>query len=204
MLRTNLWMLPFSREFMLTPLHWLIADTESCMVAESTYEGLKLYSNPVGVLTNNPPFPYHLANLSNYRHLQPMDPGSGFCGINIPPYSAGMGALGLPGDYSSASRFVKAAYLRCHSRSEGTENAHVRQFFHLLNAVAMPRGAVELEDGAEITLYSCCCNTDKGIYYYTTYENSRITAVNMHHVNLNSEALFSYPLRKFSEIFVQN
>ena len=202
LLRANLWMLPFSREYLLTPLHWIIADKECSMVVESTYEGLKLYSNPAGVLTNNPPFPYHMTNLANYRHLKAKDSGDTFCGITA--YSAGMGAMGLPGDYSSASRFVKAAFLRSNSKSKGSENDHVSQFFHLLGAVAMPRGAVELEDGPEVTLYSCCCNTDQGIYYYTTYENSRITAVNMHHVDLNSEALITYPLRKFSEIFVQN
>ena len=202
LLRVSLWMLPFSREYLLTPLHWIIANKECSMVVESTYEGLKLYSNPARVLTNNPPFSYHMTNLANYRHLKAKDSGDTFCSISA--YSAGMGAIGLPGDYSSASRFVKAAYLRSNSKSNGQESDHVSQFFHLLNAVAMPRGAVELEDGPEVTLYSCCCNTDQGIYYYTTYENSRITAVDMHHVNLNSEALITYPLRKFSEIFVQN
>ena len=202
LLHVNIWMLPFNREYLLTPLHWLIADRNSSMVVESTYEGLKLYANPAGVLTNNPPFPYHLTNLANYRHLSPKDENPAFCGIGA--YSGGMGALGLPGDYSSASRFIKAAFLRRNSQSHGQEGDHVRQFFHLLNAVAMPRGAVELADGLEITLYSSCCNTDKGIYYYTTYENSRISAVYLHHENLNAEGLITYPVRKFSEVFVQN
>ena len=202
LLHVNIWMLPFNREYLLTPLHWLIADKNSSMVVESTYEGLKLYANPAGVLTNNPPFPYHLTNLANYRHLSPMDDHPAFCGMGA--YSGGMGALGLPGDYSSASRFIKAAFLRRNSQSHGQESDHVRQFFHLLNAVAMPRGAVELADGLEITLYSSCCNTDKGIYYYTTYENSRISTVYLHHENLNTEGLITYPVRKFSEVFVQN
>ncbi|MBE6977219.1 MAG: choloylglycine hydrolase family protein [Ruminococcaceae bacterium] len=204
LLRLNIWMLPFSREFLLTPLHWIIADKECSIVVESTCEGVKLYDDPVGVLTNNPPFPYHMTNLANYRHLTPFDKHHRFCGVPIPAYSGAMGAIGLPGDYSSASRFIKAAYLRCNSKSDGPEEAHVRQFFHLLNAVAMPRGAVEMDDGLEVTLYSCCCNTDKGIYYYTTYENSRISAINMHHENLAAEGLITYPMRIFSEIFVQN
>ena len=202
LLRVSIWMLPFNREYLLTPLHWLIADKNSSMVVESTYEGLKLYANPAGVLTNNPPFPYHLSNLANYRHLSPVDDRPAFCGMGA--YSGGMGALGLPGDYSSASRFIKAAFLRRNSQSHGQESDHVRQFFHLLNAVAMPRGAVELADELEITLYSSCCNTDKGIYYYTTYENSRISAVYLHHENLNADGLITYPVRKFSEVFVQN
>ena len=112
--------------------------------------------------------------------------------------------MGLPGDYSTASRFIKAAYLRCTSCCASNEQGRVAQFFHLLNAVAMPKGAVILEDGPEITLYSCCCNADKGIYYYTTYENSRISAVNLHHADLTGSILTHFPLRTFSEIFVQN
>jgi choloylglycine hydrolase len=128
-----------------------------------------------------------------------------FCGIRIDHHSEGLGATGLPGDFSSASRFVKAAFVKCNSKSDILEKDNVSQFFHLLSSVAMPRGSVVMGNGEpEITLYSSCCNTDKGIYYYTTYENSRITAVNMHHENLNIEALITYPLRKFSEIFVQN
>ena len=75
----------------------------------------------------------------------------------------------------------------------------------MLSSVAMPRGSVVMDNGEpEITLYSSCCNTDKGIYYYTTYENSRISAVNMHHAELESNTLSTYPLRRMSEIFVQN
>ncbi len=203
--QVNVWMLPFSREYLLTPLHWLISDKDCSIVIESVQEGMKIYDNPIGVLTNSPPFPYHLHHLADFRRLQPSDPVESFCGTSCKSYSAGMGAIGLPGDFSSASRFVRAAFTKCNSLSDGTEKDNVRQFFHLLSSVAMPRGSVLMDNSEpEITLYSSCCNTDKGIYYYTTYENSRITAVDMHHENLNIEALITYPLRKFSEIFVQN
>lgn len=204
LLRLNIWMLPFSREYMLTPMHWLIADKTGSFVLESTEEGVRIYDDPVGVLTNGPAFPYHLSNLANYRYLHSTDQPSNFCGIPYSGYSGGMGAMGLPGDYSTASRFIKAAYLRCTSCCASNEQGRVAQFFHLLNAVAMPKGAVILEDGPEITLYSCCCNADKGIYYYTTYENSRISAVNLHHADLTGSILTHFPLRTFSEIFVQN
>ena len=128
-----------------------------------------------------------------------------FCGIPVARYSAGLGAIGLPGDFSSSSRFVRAAFTKCNSLSDGTEKDNVSQFFHLLSSVAMPKGSIFMDSEVpEFTLYSSCCNTGKGIYYYTTYENSRITAVDMNHENLNIEALITYPLRNFSEIFVQN
>lgn len=201
----NAWMLPFSREYKLTPLHWLIADKECAIAAEPMHDAIKLHDDPVGVLTNNPPFSYHMHRLMDYTGMQAENRSGFFCGVPTRPYSAGLGSMGLPGDYSSASRFVKAAFVKHNAISDGTEKGNVCQFFHILSSVAMPRGSVVMENGEpEITLYSSCCNTAKGIYYYTTYENSRITAVNMYHANLEAEGLATFPIRKFSEIFVQN
>ena len=81
---------------------------------------------------------------------------------------------------------MKAAFLRLNSACEGEENSSVSQFFHLLDAVAMPRGAVRADDRWDITTYSCCINANKGVYYYKTYDNSQITAVDMHHEDLES------------------
>jgi choloylglycine hydrolase len=198
-------MLPFSREYLLTPLHWILSDKECSITIETVQDGLKIYDNPVGVLTNSPPFLYHLDHLADYKYLTNEDTKSEFCGVDVGRYSAGLGAVGLPGDYSSTSRFVRAAFIKCNSLSNGTERDNVCHFFHMLSAVAMPRGSILVDNGQpEITLYSSCCNTEKGIYYYTTYENSRITSVDMNRENLNAETLITYPLRKFSEIFMQN
>lgn len=203
--KCSLWMLPYNREYKLTPLHWILSDRESSLVAEPLPNGLAIFDNPVGVLTNAPSFPYHMHRLSDFASLDNRPPQPAFWGKNIPSYSAGQGAIGLPGDYSSVSRFVKATYLKCHAISEGDEQNHVRCFFHMLQSVALPKGSVLLQNGApQVTLYSSCCNTDKGIYYYTTYENSRISAVNLHHTNLDNDRLTTFPLRKFSEFFHQN
>lgn len=203
--KTSVWMLPFSREYLLTPLHWMICDREHCMVAEPVADGLKLYDNPAHVLTNSPCFPYHMHRLSDFSRLDPFSSCSGFCSIPVQSYSAGQGAIGLPGDFSSVSRFVRAAFVRANSSicTENTETAS--HFFHLLNAVAMPKGSILMENGnPEITLYSCCCNTDKGIYYYNTYANSRISAVHLQHCNLEDRHLTTFPLRNFPEVFHQN
>ena len=106
-----------------------------------------------------------------------------------------MGAIGLPGDLSSASRFVRAAFTRLNAKSEDGEMASVSQFFHILTAVEQTRGCCELENGKfEITLYSSCCNADKGIYYYTTYENRQITAVSLFEEDLDARGLVRFPL----------
>ena len=104
-------------------------------------------------------------------------------------------SIGLPGDLSSQSRFVRAAFVRMHAQSEDSEQASVSQFYHILDAVAQQRGCCALEDGKfEITLYSSCCNADQGIYYYKTYENSALTAVSLFREDLEGRVPVSYAL----------
>lgn len=186
----------FSPDLPPSPLHWMLADRTRCVVIEALKDGLHVHENPVGVLANNPPFPYQMTYLQHFSILSPKSPENrAFPSFNATPYSRGMGAIGLPGDFSSTSRFVKAAFLREHSHPGSTEREGVHQFFHLLQAVAQVRGAVELEDGElEYTLYSSCCNMDEGIYYYTTYENNAITAVRLRDTNLEDNQVVSIPL----------
>ena len=184
---------PFSQELPPTPLHWLISDATKSLTLECTREGMKRYDNPFGVLTNNPPFDYHLTCVSNYMHLHP-GAAEHRLGVSLPlsNYSLGMGALGLPGDFSSASRFVRAVFVKENSVSNGSEEESVSQFFHILAAVAMPRGCVLTHDGQlEYTRYSSCCNTESGVYYYTTYDHPAPRRVDLHAVDLSTATLFS-------------
>ena len=184
----------FSEDLPLSPLHWIISDKEKSITVESVKEGLKIYDNPYGVLTNNPTFDYHLMNINNYMGLH-----EGFAENKLSEvrkldnYSLGMGALGLPGDYSSASRFVRTVFIKEKSPSFESERESVNHFFHILGGVAMPKGCVMTRNGEfEYTRYSSCCNADKGIYYYTTYNNSSITAVDMHSVDLDVEEIYTF------------
>ena len=204
--RINLVDICFSPELPLATLHWIISDREESITVESVKDGLKVYDNPVGVLTNNPTFDYHMTNLCNYMSLSSEAPVNSFSDkVKLETYSRGMGAMGLPGDLSSASRFVKAAFTKLNSLSGDSESASISQFFHILGSVAQQRGCVHMGDGKyEITIYSSCCNTDKGIYYYTTYENSQITGIDMHHENLDSALLISYPIITGQQIKMMN
>ena len=207
--RANLLDENFSDALPLTPLHWIFSDAERSITLEAVKEGVQIYDNPVGVLTNNPPFDYQLFNLNNYMRLTKDEPENTFAGGNdalpLEAYSRGMGAMGLPGDTSSMSRFVRAAFVKLNSVSGPSEEESVSQFFHILKSVEMQRGCVELGSGQyEITLYSSCCNTDRGIYYYTTYDNSGIHGVDMHRENLRGNALIAYPLLKAPGITYQN
>ena len=189
-----------------SPLHWMLSDRAESLVIEQTREGLRVFDNPIRVLTNNPPFPWHVTNLSNFMGLTSDVPSNSFsAALPLQHYSRGMGALGLPGDCSSASRFVRAAYHLHHAACEETEASAVSQFFHILGSVAFPRGAVILEDGRpEITVYSACCNATRGIYYYTTYDNSALTAVDMHREDLDGDVLAVHPMLKEPRILCQN
>jgi len=121
------------------------------------------------------------------------------------PYSLGMGSIGLPGDMSSPSRFVKAAFTKMNSANGNGETESISQFFHILDSVVQQRGVTKTPANRyEYTLYSSCCNTDKGIYYYTTYNNRSICGINMHKTDLDGSSLIRYPLITQQEVFMQN
>ena len=192
----NLTDVPFRENLPPAALHWMIADRKRSIVVESTKEGLQVYENPVGVLTNNPPFPFHLKNLHQYLNLTAEEPENRFSEeLQLQPFSRGMGAIGLPGDWSSVSRFIRSAFVRAHSVSE--EGDGLRQFFHILGSVEQPRGCIHLGEGRqEVTLYSSCCDLERGIYYYQTYDRFGVTAAELFLSDLTGTALQITPLQQ--------
>lgn len=195
---------PYSDKYPIGQLHWIVSDYNKSITIESTSEGIRVYDNPVGVLTNNPPFDKQIENLNNYKHLSTKNPINN---LNSDKrfYSRGLGAVGLPGDISSQSRFVRVAFTKINSLSKSDEISSVSQFFHILGNVYQVRGCCELEDKKyEITIYTSCLNATKGIYYYTTYDNHQINKVDMHKVDLDSKNLFEYKLRTSENIYEQN
>lgn len=188
--------IPFSESLPLSPLHWIFSDKEGSIVFESTSQGTAVYPNPINVLTNEPPFPFHLSNLNFYMHLSPHTPQNAFS-AKLPLYTSsfGMGSIGLPGDLSSASRFVRAAFTSENSLCDSTPSDEIIQFFHILDSVAQPLGLAETRKGNyEFTRYSSCCDLEACIYCYKTYKNSRITAVDLYREWLDANMLITYPL----------
>lgn len=197
---------PFREDLPVSDLHWIIADRQESVTVESVAEGVMVYDNPVGVLTNNPPFPQQLFRLNDFMHLSPRVPENQFSDkLDLRPYSRGMGAMGLPGDLSSPSRFVRATFVKMNSVSGDTETESVGQFFHILGSVEQPRGCCLVGEGEyERTIYTSCCNADRGIYYYTTYENPAITAVDMTREDLDGVNLVRYPMEMEMRVVLQN
>lgn len=187
---------PFSQTLPASPLHWLLTDkTGDTIVIEAVQDGLMVYDDPWGVLTNAPPFPYHRLHLADYANLQPQQPSGEGAGML---YSGGLGAVGLPGDWSSASRFVRAAYVRAHLVQKDNTAAGVNQFFHMLDSVAMPEGAILVDyqgmPTPEKTVYSCVMELETGRYHYKTYDEPHLRTWELHGVDLDTETLTVYPM----------
>ena len=187
--------IPFGPGYPLAPLHWHLAGPDGSFILEPMEDGLHFYEDEAGVLTNNPPYPYQRMNLNNYRALSPRTPPNTFApGLELEVYGQGLGGLGLPGDASPLSRFVRAAFLCRHGEFPDSRPGQVAQFFHLLGGVAMVRGSVRTaEDRCDETLYSCCCDGLGPAYYWRTYEGNAI-----HGVRLTPEAAGGQKLLRFA------
>lgn len=204
--RVNITGAAFDSQMPAAQLHWIIADRNETIVVESTAAGFNVYDNPVGVLTNNPTFPEQQFNLNNYMGLSPKPPANKFSDkLELKTYCLGMGALGMPGDLSSQSRFVRAAFTALNSPCCKTDVESVGQFFHILGSVEQTKGSCALDGGGyETTLYTSCMNATRGVLYYTCYDNRQITAVDMHKVNLDGTMIIRYPFIHGERIFAQN
>lgn len=202
---SNISDIAYSNDYPLSPLHWIIADEKEAITVETVKDGLKIYENPIGILTNNPPFPYQMFNLNNYAGISAENPQKTFSEkLPFNAYSRGLGGLSIPGDFSSLSRFVRATFAKSLSVCNNEESDSISQFFHILSYAAQVRGCVKVNDKYEITVYSSCCNTTKGIYYYSTYQNRSIRCVDMHKENLDADFLIPYDMTGNEFVFFQN
>ena len=195
----------FSPALPCTPLHWILADSRDCFVAEPRVDGVRVYRNPVRVLTNEPPFPRQLDRLNDYLNLSPLPGKNRFSpDLDLTAYSRGMGAMGLPGDFSSQSRFVRGAFVSQNARSCPSTDEGVARLFHLMACVHVPRGSVRLPSGDVETIYTSCCDAVRGIYYYATAQNPSLTALDLHRADLESDTPLSYPLSAPLRVHWQN
>lgn len=202
--RITLAAIPFSDTLPLSALHFLISDERESIVLEPMKSGLQIMGNPCGVLTNNPPFDAQMNHLARFMLLSNQDPQNRLDpALDLTPDSRGTGAIGLPGDLSSPSRFVRAVFMKAHAQCGDSQEESVTQFFHILDNVSHPRGSVLVGGKPEITVYSSCC-TAQGVYHYTTYENRQITAVDMRRENLDAQRLSVFPMIRSQQIRMQN
>lgn len=195
--KTNLVAINFSEKMPLASLHWLLADkTGQALVVEADRDGLHLYHNEVGVLTNNPQFPKQRFALNIYRNLSVQPTANTFASkIDLTPYSSGMGSVNLPGGLDSVSRFVRATFNLHHAPKSENNAENINTYFHILKSVEQQKGLNKLDNGQdEFTIYSDCFDLDQNCFYYTTYNNSQISQVSLAHEDLEDSNLISYSI----------
>ncbi|MBE6617634.1 MAG: choloylglycine hydrolase family protein [Ruminococcaceae bacterium] len=193
LLNANITSVPFSSELPPTPLHWMIVDKSRAITVEQTCDGLAIYENTIGVMTNNPPFTYHLLRTADYMCLDSYSRPNTLCpDIDLNEYSRGMGGLGLPGDYSSNGRFVRAVFGKYHTTQD---DSCVNRFFHVMDTVSIPKGCVKTDDGKDVlTVYTSCADLEEPAYYFTTYNCRRIKCVQLSEELANADELRSFAM----------
>ena len=197
----NIVALPDDQTALSTEIHWLVSDTSGqSIVIERTRDKLMIYNNKVGVLANSPTFDWHLNNLDCYINVKSEQPEETKWGQQmLSPYSNGFGTIGLPGDFSSPSRFVKAAFLRNHVNVGESDESAISECFHILDNFVVPRGVVETPKRKEchLTKYSACLCLETQLYYYKTSSNQQIQVIDLNKENLDAKGLklFPYPTR---------
>lgn len=163
-------------------VHWAFADeTGESVVIEPEAEGLRIFRGAMGVMTNSPGYDWQRTNLLNYAGVRDLDRGTSTLAEDLGPCFSGTGGQGLPGDWSAPSRFVRLAFLRRYAQPGRTEEEGVARLFRLLQSVAVPLGAVRLEEAPpwEYTLYTAAACARSRRFYWTTYENQRVRYVEL-------------------------
>jgi choloylglycine hydrolase len=182
------------------PLHHIVNDPSGAsIVIEYTNGELKVFDNKVGAMTNSPGYDWHLLNLRNYSNLRPQAPAPRTIdGVSLAPFGAGSGMLGLPGDFTPPSRFIRAVafvntMVPVKDAAEAVSAASV-----MLNNFDIPKGLVREGSPEDFhlgyTQWSVIADMSHKVYYYWTMYDRRMRAVDLSKLNFDGKAVSSFPL----------
>ncbi len=190
------------------PFHWKIADaTGASRVLEFIDDGvLHIHEPIVGVITNSPTYDWHVTHLRNHLGLtQAAAPAVTIGDTTLTPLGGGSGLLGLPGDFTPPSRFVRAVALAASARPLPTAADAVFEAFRLLDSFSIPVGmtaepaaqATDIHSATQITVVSDL--TNRSIYFHTMHDRA-VRRIELSRVNLDaaSIAVFDDPTRRQS------
>ena len=187
------------------PLHYVVTDkTGASIVIEYTGSQLHIYDNTTGIMTNSPDYNWHLTNLRNYTQLNPYAAGPSdrmLSGINFSPLSSGYGMAGLPGDYSSPSRFVRAFFYTHTSLPLKNVDDAINQASRILNNFDYPKGIVrsgesEKNFNLSYTQWSVIGDIKNKTYYWWTEWNRQMRKVDLKKINFTGTVRIKKPLDK--------
>lgn len=180
---------------MIFPLHFSIYDASGKgIVVEYTKSGRQIYDNNVGILTNSPTFDWHITNLQNYVYLSPYSPAPvTIGGMTFASIGQGAGSIGLPGDISPPSRFVKMAFLKGTAVPGADVNATLNLAAHMINNVDIPLGSVRARrpgntDAMEFTQWVVLKDLTHHVFYYRGYWNLDLRSVAMNKLDFTPGA----------------
>ena len=187
------------------PVHMTLHDvTGKNLVIEYNNGKLFAYDNPTGVMTNDPIFSYHVANIGLYANLSPKEANPlNINGASFGPPSSGSGLHGIPGDFLSPSRFLRALFFSSSAPTQQTADKQVDIAFHILNNFDIPPGAIQLSStnpygggtgGFERTEWISVVDAKNFVYYVKTYENPTVQMLEMKKVDLNAKGIKTYTL----------
>jgi len=177
------------------PLHYIVYDPSGTSIVIEPIEGkLRIHDNPIGVITNSPSFDWHLTNLRNYIALNPMDvPPVKLDGMMLQQLGQGSGALGLPGDFTPPSRFIRAAFFTATALPSPDADQGILQVFHILNNFDIPRGSSREKQGgatyADYTQATAARDPKNLRVYYKTYDDQTIRMVDLKKFDLNAKEI---------------
>lgn len=185
-----------------TPLHYVVADSSGAsIVIEYTKGALSIFDNKVGAMTNSPPYDWHLLNLRNYANLKPLgeSPARSINGVSLAPFGAGSGMLGLPGDFTPPSRFVRAVAYVATMEPVKDAKAGVAAASTMLNNFDIPQGLVregtsEKDYHLGYTQWSVIGDMRHKVYYYWTMYDRRMRSVDLKKLNFDAKKVASFPL----------
>lgn len=181
------------------PFHWIVTDKGGkSLVIEPIAGKLVLYDNPLGVLTNSPSFDWHMTNLRNYIALSPRDvPPVKFDGKTFASFGMGAGMLGLPGDFTPPSRFVRAAVFSATAFAAPDASAGVFSGFHILNNFDIPHGVARTNEGGSVhadeTLFTVMRDPQSLRMYYKSYNDQTIRMVDLNRFDLDAKDVMKLP-----------
>jgi choloylglycine hydrolase len=188
------------------PVHYIVTDASGKSVVLEHIDGeLKVHANPFGVMSNSPTFDWHMTNLGNYVTVSPKNMEKiDLAGKEIKGLGQGSGMLGLPGDFTPPSRFVRAVAFSKTALPVEKAKDGVLQAFHILNQFDIPKGAARANDqGKEVsdyTLWTSAADLKNLRYYFRTFDNSRIRMVDMKAVDLDAKEIRTISMKGEEEI----
>ncbi len=185
------------------PVHYVVYDASGKSIVIEYFDGkLHVFDNPLGVVTNSPSFDWHMTNLRNYvnfslDNVPPVKLGSG---VTLQPLGQGTGMLGLPGDFTPPSRFVRAVAFSVSVLPSKTGEDAVLELFHILNNFDIPKGSTRQTDAhgnveADYTLWTSACDLKAMKFYFRTYDNSQIKMVDLTKMNVGGKDIVTIPMK---------